>query len=84
MTPERWQKVDEILQDALDRAPAERAAFLSDACLGDEELQRETSSLIEAYDEAGDFIEEPAIARDAMVLISDNAQRIGGKIGSPR
>ena len=44
MTPERWQKVDEVLQDALDRSPAERAAFLSEACLGDEELQRETSS----------------------------------------
>jgi len=81
MTPERWQKVDEVLQDALDREPAERAAFLRKACFGDEELQRETSSLIEAYDKAGDFIEEPAIARDAMVLISDHAQRIGGEIG---
>jgi len=81
MTPERWQKVDEVLQDALDRAPAERAAFLHEACLGDEELQRETSSLIEAYDEAGDFIEEPAMAHDALVLIGDHDQRAGREIG---
>src|SRR5436853_343116 len=81
MTPERWQKVDEVLQRALDRAPAERAAFLREACLGDEELQLETSSLIQAYDEAGDFIEEPAIERDALVIIKDHDQRVGREIG---
>src|SRR5437762_2990123 len=41
MTPERWQQVEEVLQAALDRAPAERAVFLEQVCAGDAELQRE-------------------------------------------
>jgi len=82
MTPERWQRIDEVLQGALDRAPAERAAFLSEACFGDEDLERETSSLVKAFDEAGDFIEEPAITQDAQVIISSHAPcSLGSEVG---
>jgi len=31
MTPERWQKVKEIFQAAVERVPQERSAFLSSA-----------------------------------------------------
>src|SRR5207302_6767772 len=72
MTPERWQQVEEVLQAALDRPPHERASFLNEACSEDEALRQEASSLIEAYDEAGNFIEEPAIAHDAHILISSH------------
>jgi serine/threonine protein kinase len=82
MTPEHWQKVEEILQAALDRPPQERALFLNEACSGDAQLQREANWLIDAYNEAGDFIEEPAIAQDAHVLLSDYLQtNIGRDVG---
>jgi serine/threonine protein kinase len=82
MTPERWQKVEEVLQATLDRPQRERAAYLHEACSGDDELQREASSLIDAFDEAGDFIEQPAIAQDAHVLISSHElSNIGREIG---
>jgi serine/threonine protein kinase len=82
MTPERWQQVEDVLQGALDRAPAERAVYLNEACLGDEELTRETSSLLDAYDEARDFMEEPAIAQDAQVIINSLERRnVGREIG---
>jgi serine/threonine protein kinase len=71
MTPERWQQVEEVLQAALDCAPQERAAFLARACAGDPELQTEASSLVNAYDAAAEFIEEPAIAQDAHVVLGD-------------
>jgi serine/threonine protein kinase len=71
MTPERWQQVEEVLQAALDCAPQERAAFLARACAGDPELQTEASSLVNAYDAATEFIEEPAIAQDAHVVLGD-------------
>jgi serine/threonine protein kinase len=71
MTPERWQQVEDVLQAALDRPPQERAAYLDEACAGDEELRDEASSLLTAHDEAGDFIEQPALTTDAYVLISD-------------
>src|SRR5216684_4437893 len=82
MTPERWQQVEEVLQAALDRVPAERAAFLDQVCAGDAELQTEASSLVSAYDAAADFIEEPAIAQDAHVILGDHSLNyIGQEIG---
>ena len=82
MTSERWQQVEEVLQAALDRPPHERSSFLNEACSGDEGLRQEASSLIDAYDEGGDFIEEPAIAHDAHVLLGNNGQdNIGREIG---
>src|SRR6266404_505472 len=82
MTPERWQQVEEVLQAALDRAPAERAAFLDQVCAGDAELQTEASSLVSAHDAAPDFIEEPAIAQDARVILGDHSLNyIGQEIG---
>lgn len=85
MTPERWREIETVLQGALDRPPPERAAFLDDACAGDKELKEEANSLIAAYDEAGDFIEQPAIARDARVLLGGDADgNIGREIGPYR
>src|SRR5262245_44939483 len=59
MTPERWRQVDQLLQDALDLGPAERAAFLAEACGGDDELRREVASLIGFHERAESFIETP-------------------------
>jgi serine/threonine protein kinase len=70
ITRERWQQVEEVLQAALDQPPDERVRFLDVACGGDDELKEEAISLIRAYASAGDFIEEPAIAQDAKVLVS--------------
>ena len=85
MTPERWQQVEEVLQAALDRSPHERESFLNEACPDDEELRQDASSLVDAYGEAGDFIEEPAIAHDAHVLLSNHEQNnIGREIGPYR
>jgi hypothetical protein len=38
---ERWQQIEEIFQEALQRDPVERDAFVREACRGDTELQRE-------------------------------------------
>ena len=35
---ERWSEVDALLEQALDRPPAERESFLTGACEGDREL----------------------------------------------
>ena len=69
MTPERWQKVDEVLQAALDLPATERAALLAEVRTGDPELHEEALSLIEAHHEAGDFLEAPALETDAQVLL---------------
>lgn len=82
MKTERWQQIETVLQDALDRAPVERASFIEAACGGDEELKSEATSLIAAYVQAGDFIEQPAIATDANVLLGDAlAGNVGREVG---
>jgi Tol biopolymer transport system component/tRNA A-37 threonylcarbamoyl transferase component Bud32 len=48
MTPERMQQIDAIFHDACDLAPDARAAFLAQACAGDEDLRREVESLLAA------------------------------------
>ena len=61
MKAQRWQLVKEILGQALDRPFTERAAFLQEACGGDRALRLEVESLLLADDDAGDFLETPAI-----------------------
>ncbi len=48
MKPERWQKLDRLFHSALERQPEERAAFLDEACAGDQQLRREVEALIAA------------------------------------
>ncbi len=83
MTPERWHQVEEVLQAALDRPSPERASFLERVCAGDDDLKSEAATLIRAYDEAGDFIEQPAIAQDARVIVGERLDvNIGCVVGS--
>ena len=44
MTPERWNQVKCVLQEALELAPEQRPAFLDRACSTDHSLRREVES----------------------------------------
>ena len=46
MSDRRWQRVEEICHDALERLPGERAAFVREACAGDDVLRVEVESLL--------------------------------------
>ncbi len=78
MTPERWQQLKRIFQSALERNPAERAAFLTQAC-GDPALRREVESLIASHNQAGDSIEAMAAEAATEMLASDEQGSIVGK-----
>lgn len=43
---ERWLEIKQIVQDALDRPPGERAAYLARVCGDDEQLRREVEALL--------------------------------------
>src|SRR6185295_8037205 len=53
MTPERWKRVEEVFESALERPPAERAAFLESACQGDNSLRHQVETLLGALDQGG-------------------------------
>ena len=83
MTPERWQQLKQLFQSALERSPAERSAFLAQACAGDEALRREVESLISSHDQAGDSIEAMA-AEAATEMLADDRKIVGKRIGRYR
>ena len=45
---------------ALRLTAAERADYLDRACAGDGELRRRVEAILQSYEKAGDFLEEPA------------------------
>src|SRR6185503_15249150 len=83
MRPDRWRQIDEILQAALDRNPAERAAFLDRACASDPSLRSEVESLIESAENAGSFIEDPVFKEAAELVANSDAESLIGKTLGP-
>src|ERR1700690_4483145 len=64
MDAERWKRVDDLLQAAL-QVPAERQEdFLRQACAGDAALLQEVRSLLTSHGKAGSFLESPGIHVD--------------------
>ena len=68
MDLQRWKQVDSVLQSVLDLPTGERDAFLQHACDGDEALEREVRSLLTSGQQAGEFLENPAIEVAARAL----------------
>src|SRR5262245_60481679 len=62
INPERWKKIDELLDVVLELEPDKRSAFLQQACAGDEALKSEVEKLI-AFDEPQEenFMDSPAL-----------------------
>ena len=57
MKPDRWRKVDELFEAALEREPHSRAAFLDKACGDDVDLRREVEKMLSFERQAEDFIQ---------------------------
>src|ERR1700694_108209 len=84
MDSERWKQVDNLLQSALERPPDERDAFLRQACAGDEALEREVRSLLASQQQAGSFLESPAIEMAGQTLTESIASPIAQSISHYR
>ena len=69
MKADRWQRVEQLYHSTLEKEVSERAAFLAEACAGDEGLQREVESLLAYEDGAKDFIESPALEVAAKIWL---------------
>jgi eukaryotic-like serine/threonine-protein kinase len=61
MTPERWQEVEQVFRNLLERTPSERDGAVEDLCGGDVDLRREVISLLHSHEEAGSFLDEPVV-----------------------
>ena len=57
MPPERYRRIRELFEAALEEGPSERDAFLRQACTGDPQLEREVRDILVAYRSAESFLE---------------------------
>ena len=62
MTPELWQRVEEVLGEVLEFPVAERQQALEETCGADVELRRQVESLLASCDHVGEFIETPVFS----------------------
>src|SRR5213593_2710399 len=79
MKAERWKQINDLFQSATECPPEKRAAFLDQACHGDEGLCREVESLIASYERAENFIESPAFEVAPELLTDDKAGALVGE-----
>jgi serine/threonine protein kinase/tetratricopeptide (TPR) repeat protein len=84
MTREEWQRVKDILHNALDVPGAARAQFLDEACNGDTALRGEVESLLASHDEAGVFIEEPVASAPKLTPPPPDSLGVGADLGPYR
>ena len=79
---EQWHRVKEVFEAALEHEAGERAAFLGQACAGDELLRSEVNSLLSSYEQEKSFMETPAVQIAAQSLVKEeSAALIGQQLG---
>ena len=69
MEPNRWKKIKGVFDAALEIEPAEREQFLDNSCASDPELRKDVQNLIDSFEEAGSFIEQPAAGEVASLIL---------------
>ena len=77
MDPERWRKVEDLLQSALQLPADQREEFVRQACSGDAALEHEVRSLLISDRDAGDFLQRPAIQIAARAAARDRNSKSG-------
>jgi len=81
MEPKGWQRVKQLLEEAIAIGPGERSSFLDRACAGDAILRREIESLLASHEAAGTaFLDKPAAnLKSAMTAVPS---QVGRRIGA--
>ena len=81
MNPERWERVKDLLNEAISVDPAQRQSFLDRACDGDSDLRREVQTLLSSHEQAASsFLSIPAA--DLRAGLAPAPSRIGLRIGA--
>ncbi len=79
MSPERYEQLNDLFNEALELAPEQRARFLADACAGDESLRQEVEALLKVHENADSFLAKPAAELEPGWPISDETLPLPGR-----
>jgi serine/threonine protein kinase len=83
MTPERWQQIRGVFDQASTLSVAERAEFLDRACTADADLRHEVESLLDSDHKAGTrFLNTPAINLVRRPAGPPPPSRVGRRVGA--
>src|SRR2546430_10758720 len=83
MPGERSQQVEQLYHAARECDPRERAAFLEQACAGDDALRREVESLLAEDAGVRSFLEKPALEFVSQKSSEDGGQSMVGRQFGP-
>ena len=82
--PERWERVKELLNAALDLKPSQREDYLVQTCGNDTELRNEVAELLASYEDAGDeFLDRPDRDGSALAAFDSVLDPLIGKLVGP-
>ena len=82
MATENFKEAGEIFQNAIEIGnPAERARYLENACKNDPKLRAEVDALLKAHEQAGDYLEAPAVGANVTLNGPVQIEGPGTKIG---
>ena len=80
MTPERWQKVKELLALALEAPPSERSNCLDESCAGDDSLRSEVELLLnQELQVSPQFLNDTSLAAAAAAVIPETGTPFVGR-----
>jgi len=77
----RYERLEEVFHEALQRGAGERSAYLDTACGSDLELRTRVETLLRAHESAGDFLESPVATTEAALLGAAASEQPGTRIG---
>jgi serine/threonine-protein kinase len=90
MTTDQWNKIEAIVDEALERPEGDRDAFINQVCAGDQELVDHVHSFLSSVSEADQFfssgntlkdkLEEEALSND--LFSKDYDSLVGNEIGA--
>jgi Tol biopolymer transport system component/tRNA A-37 threonylcarbamoyl transferase component Bud32 len=84
VSADRWQRMEELFNEALQRPASERANFLATAVSGDESLRAEVERLLATYTEASEFLEPDSPERAEILRSIEDTLAIGSSLGHYR
>lgn len=79
VTPRRWQQIERLFHDALERPLEERAAFLDHSCAGDESLRRDVNALLDSPATANRFLDRDALEVAAGLVSVSKVPALSGR-----
>ncbi|MCP3963877.1 MAG: serine/threonine protein kinase [bacterium] len=83
MTPERWQRIKDLFEQAAELQDDERAAFLSRECGGDADLRVEVEALIKSDEQDGTLLDTPVADVLEGILAAEAATPAAGRRFGP-